>query len=917
MKKKSSAFIISVLAMCFIRAQAQVPESFKSLYDFKEKRVRFSTLNDKSDSYIILSTNYNTIRLSNKNKGESKYEIEQYLEESSLNSEIITIILADLENGVSSDNSCRGKLSECVVIPEVYSFVYDYDEDYLRLFVNAKYFNKNNNVEKVYANPENKSNALINSNDIYFSSYNDQDYNYTINNKSLLGLSLGHITADLSYSNSESSKGLDIKELSYDISVDNTRLYLGQFKNDVRFNSTDFLSTNTRYQQTSANFGSSKNLLIGERGAYDKLFYYAPTNGELLIYRDDRIIKQMNIGEGQGFISYDELPSGRYEVRVEVVVAGQIISSEVVQIYNSSRDTLAVGDFDYLISSGVFNSNSYGQSTYADYFEGKFFTKGLLASRVLRPLTVGVGGLYSDGEWAAISGTQIYLPYQFTLEMSFNYFNNGSYHFDSNLGNGVFSLRNENFSTGNDNGNLAQFVYSDGKYSRTSLSGNYRFSNGIYIYSIISKGTQTILDSLGGGQDTYSYWSATSGFNIPLKHGINLGISIDYQDSDNSLNTQMNLSVPLGSGYSSSSLLAFNTKSLNQIRNSINKTDVFTSKEINSNLSIAQNYYVREEDKNTIDMVLTANTKQENWQGSAYTYVDSTGEKRGVSGSLSSNQMFYGNNIVWTSDKSDAYGVIEVDSSESEQDTYGYVTVRKNGKLQNKSFIYEKRTLYPLNIYNEYDINIDTESVSLINLGESKINEFVKPGSVVKLEPNLKNILSFVSSFDDVMGHKVKDIVCKGLGCHHVQKITDGVFQISLMDGLDFELYSDDNICIIPESKISRDLMNYGRNHCIPNIQPMDNVLVNINNEERSLYFIGLFENDFITDDMLKIIGNDRSSIVKDMGKFKAVYILSEESDLDYAKLGLNNKYLDIVKVKGIQELSIKDLSLSSIKSKN
>ena len=72
MKKKSSAFIISVLAMCFIRAQAQVPESFKSLYDFKEKRVRFSTLNDKSDSYIILSTNYNTIRLPNKNKDESK-----------------------------------------------------------------------------------------------------------------------------------------------------------------------------------------------------------------------------------------------------------------------------------------------------------------------------------------------------------------------------------------------------------------------------------------------------------------------------------------------------------------------------------------------------------------------------------------------------------------------------------------------------------------------------------------------------------------------------------------------------------------------------------------------------------------------------------------------------------------------------
>ncbi|MDQ2189847.1 MULTISPECIES: TcfC E-set like domain-containing protein [unclassified Vibrio] len=919
MKKKPLALIISALVVSSLPVQANIPESFKSLYSFKDKKVRFSTLNDREDSYILLATNYDSVRLPDQSKDDAKHQLKFYLEESNIKPEVITMLIKDLEQGVSSDKSCRGKLSECVVVPEVYSFVYDYDENYLRLFVNAKLFNNNkNNVEKDYATAKNESNALINSNDIYFSHYNDQDTNYTINNRSLLGLPLGHVTADLSYSNSQSSKGMEIKELSYDASIEDVRLYLGKFKNGVRFNATDFLSTNTRYQQTSANFGSSKNLLIGDRGAYEQLFYYAPASGELVIYRDDRIIKQLNISEGQGSISYSDLPSGRYQVRVDVVVAGQVISSEVVQIYNSSRDTLAVGDIDYLISAGVFDGNSYGQSSYADHFENKGFTKGLVAARLLNPLVIGVGGLYSDSEWAATVGTQFYLPYQFTLDMKLNYFNHGSHHFDSSIGNGFLSLRHEDFSIGSDEGKLAQFIYADGEYSRTSLSGNYRFSNGIYAYSILSKGKQTMLDSIGMSQDSYSYWSATSGVSIPLKHGLNLSLSVNYQDSNNNFNTSMNLSVPLGSGYSSNSMLALNNDNLNQVRNSLNKTDVFKSKEINSDLSVSQNYYAREKDKNTIDAALSANTKQDHWQGSVHAYADSTGQRRGVSGRLSSNQVFDGNSIAFTSNKADAYGAIELNSSLAEQDTYGYVTVRKNGKLQNKSFIYDDKTLYPLNSYNEYDINIDTESVSLINLGDKRINEFVKPGSVVKLKPNLRNIFSFVSSFEDVMGNKVKDLVCKGSGCHQIQKITDGVFQVSLMDGLDFELYSGDNTCIIPESKVSHDVLNFGRNHCVPNIKSMEYILVNIDDNEKALYFIGLFDTKFSIDEISSAMKkNSMTSIVKNIGKYKAVYVLAGESGLDYAKLGLDNDVLDIVNVKDIQALSIRELSLSAIRSSN
>ncbi|EKO3659174.1 TcfC E-set like domain-containing protein [Vibrio metschnikovii] len=917
MKKNKLLFILSGLVIFSLSIQAGVPESFKSLYEFKDKKVRVSTLNDRLDRYISFSTNYDSVKLPIKNRENSRELLQLYLEESNVEEEIIRMIIQDLEKGIKSDKSCRGKLSECIVTPKIYSFVYDYDENYLRLFINNRLFNNKINIEKNYASEKNTSNALINSNDIYFSSYNDKDTNYTINNRTLLGLSLGHLTADLSYSNSRLSKGIESKELSYDVTMKDKRLYLGKFKNSLRFNATDFLSTNTRYQQTSINFGSSKNLLVGERGVYEKLFYYSPSSGELIIYRDNIIIKQLNIGEGQGSISYSDLPSGRYEVTVNVVVSGQLISSELVQIYNTSRDTLAVGDVDYLFSAGIFNGNSYGQSTYTDNFENKFFTKGLISSHIINPLVIGFGGLYSGGEWAAIMGTQLYLPYQFTLDMKLNYFNYGSYNFDGSISNGLLSLRHENFSIGNNEGNFAQYIYSDGEYSRSSLTGNYHFSNGIYTYAVISKGKQAIREKFYATQDSYSYWSVTSGINITLGHGINLGISIDYQDSNNNVNTLVNLSAPLGSGYSSSSFLSINNN-IGQVRNSLNKNDVFKNKEVNSQLSISQNYYSREEDKNTIDTILTANTKKDQWQGSAYAYADSVGQRRGISGNLSSNQIFHTDSILFTSNKSDAYSSIDVNSSSVKQDTYGYVTMYRNGKLNNKSFLYDDKTLYPLNSYNQYEIKVDTESVSLINLGDSEINEFVKPGSIVRLNLDLRNILSFVGSFEDVMGEKVKDLLCKGSGCHEVQKITDGVFQVSLMEGLDFELYSDNNTCIIPENKVSKDILNFGRNYCLPNIQPMEYILVNVDNKESLLYFIGLFDSKFDIAHVTKLLNdNNITSIIKNVGKYKAVYITMADSELDYAKLSISNNLLNIVNIKNIQELSIKDLSLSSIRSNN
>lgn len=896
---------------------ARVPDSFKEFFAFEDKMIRLTISGDTLGETVLLNSNYNTLKLPNDKSIESRLKIKKFLKRNNLNDVVIEHFLSALANGIESDASCKGDMAECIVYPDVYSVVYDYDHSHLRLFVNGNLLDKNIDFEREYAEADNEHGAIINSIDLYTNAYNSNSKNYTINNKTLIGLPLGYITSDLSVTNNKNTDKFNINEISYDIEYEDYRLYAGKYKYAPKFNTTDFLNTNTRYEQVSANFGSSQNLLKGEKSNLDRIFYYSPAKGELLIYRNGIIIRQKNIDEGQGFIGYDELPSGRYEIRLDIVISGNVISSDSVQVYNSVRDKLEVGGYDYLFSIGSFQNNRYNYSDVEKEYKDKWFAKAAIAKRISAPITLGAGILSSDNGTAVTLGSQIYMPYGFTFDAIANIFSDSALFYDTSLSNGLFSLRYEKLSLSDEEMNsFAKYLYFDREYERISITGNYRFSGGIHAYSTYSKGKEKSLGNITSQlNDNFDYWSITSGMSLPLRGGMNLGLTLDYQDVSEEWSTMVTLSVPLDYGYSARSMFSVKDGSISSIRNSLEKSNVFNSSIVDSNLSVAQSYSADVLDKNITEAILSANVNEKKWRGNAYLYSDTKGNTRGASASFSSTQVVKEKRLLLTSDKSSSYALMDVNSLDS-HDSYGYATVRRNGNVQKKTFVYDKTNLYPLNSYNEYDISLDTESVALVNLGQSYANEFIKPGSLLTIKADVRQIVSFLSAFEDVFGNRVNDINCEGDGCHNIQKIHSGVFQISLMYGLGFELISGNNICIIPESKTERQIFNYGKNICVPNIKPMNYVVLQDRKESKNLYFLGLYNEEAKFSEVYRVV-ESLNPIVKEIGKYKAIYIVADENDFRIAEFNLKSGNIELAKIIGMDAIINQEKTLSSVKGVN
>lgn len=866
-----------------------IPSGFEDLYQFSERQVLLKNL-DGSKSYTIeLAVNYDTVKFT-VNKLQTQKTLTQYFEFNQINAELSNAILQALAVGVSNDMQCRGRMDECVILTETFATLYDYDNNQLSLFINPKYL-LTAPAELVYADSKNEHSALINHAAVYASSYAGQTGSYSLSDQTLLGLPYGNLRSDFNYSSRNDDKQFDLYQLSYDVESDGLRLYAGKFRNGVSFNATDFLTTNSQFEQTSVTIGSSSNLLTGEMSGYEKLYFFAPGPAELIIYRDERIIKQITVSEGQGFITYEDLPTGRYEIRVDIVVAGNVVSSEVKQIYNSANERLRLGDIDYALAVGRLDE-SRAFYTSADKphaqseLDGAVLYKGLLAYRPLSSLVVGSGVIGAADSYAGQFGAQVYLPLNMRSNLVTTYFDSGSNHLDLLFSTDYFAVQYENF-TNNDvdvNKSLASYMYGDRDYNRFSFSTSYRF-NSINSYFIYSQGKRSDVDRYNvedilGVSVGYQYRSITAGFNMPWFANSILDFSIDYQDTNDNLSATINWSVPLSTTMSAHSTLYANKDALQQAKVAVKADNVLPFSNVNSSVQLGQSYFNRDESSNVSEAMLTASTRQAQWQASGYSYAD-TNNELGFSGNVSSTQVITGNSVNFTSDKADAYVSVDIDAQESD-DSYGFMTLRRNGKLQNKSFIYDKKSLIGLNSYDSYDVNLDTESVALHNSGDSSFTGFSLPGTVAKVKPNLRPIVSFISSFSDVFDQTIANIKCNGVGCVDVQKLMDGVFKVSLMEGLPFELVSDNNKCIVPKRYERADTLNFGSNFCLPDIAPLTKVSLLNEGELTQLYYLGIFErNKVISSHITNLASHGDKLIRKSIGDDEAIFLQTPNAQAD------------------------------------
>ncbi|MDF4647572.1 CS1-pili formation C-terminal domain-containing protein, partial [Vibrio parahaemolyticus] len=91
----------------------------------------------------------------------------------------------------------------------------------------------------------------------------------------------------------------------------------------------------------------------------------------------------------------------------------------------------------------------------------------------------------------------------------------------------------------------------------------------------------------------------------------------------------------------------------------------------------------------------------------------------------------------------------------------------------------------------------------------------------------------------------IEDIKCVGDGCIEVEKLTDGVFKVSVVVGADYQLVSNAQTCLTPtlDRKTSQ-IVNLGMNYCLPGIDNDSIQLAALQSAtigDDNYYFVGMY----------------------------------------------------------------------------
>ncbi|MFS1431087.1 TcfC E-set like domain-containing protein [Vibrio lentus] len=873
------ALSVAVPAYSGFALGSNVPEGFEDLFELNESMVRLRNLDGTLTSPIPLLTSFNVLRLDAKNQI-ALIGVRKYLEDNGIDSNYRQQILEQLMLGVEDKGLCLGKLNECEIYPETFEMVHNYNDQELYLFVSpAVLALESSKHEQKYHSSKSKTNGLINSFDLYVSDYYKQDSIVSLNNETILGLPYGYLKTDFNANNSDS--GSEIYEAAYHLDVDAYALKVGHFEFDPEMNSTDFLNNTARLGQNSISVGTSEKLLVGGQNSNKVLSFYVPASGSVQVFRDDRLIYQNNVAEGQNSISYNELPSGRYEAVVEVSNGGQVVNTQTYQVYNSKSDSLAEGDLDFVTTVGLFSGSHYD---YADAdivdVEDDVYGKALANYQLTRSLQIGVGGLATgEGEMFTLGGAYSFLDLGLNTEAVYSQFASAS-HINANVGIPYLSLSYEVLD--NEDGDpIASYMYGYADYSRLSLNSSYSFGRGQSLYGVYSLTKDKFVNQLARNSEEQQFVSV--GYSTPAAFNSRVNVNIDYSEANDEASLNLLWTIPLSDTVEAITGLTSDNDGVNQFKTTVRRNDLIESDSFATSLEVS-NTYDRQQDDMYQDALIATSGSTSYARMNASVNM-STNDVQGINAGLSSTQIITGDGIYITERASSAYTLVDVDDhqlSGQDFDEKGYFTLNKDGGSNSKFLVYDNETVIPLNSYSEYQAKFDSQSVDLYNSGDSQISVFSHPGTVAAISPKVSRVVSFVSAFNDLSETPISDIECRGEGCIEVNEMTDGVFRVTVLEGLNFELTSDENQCLLPYEFSSTNQMNFGQNYCLPTVEGNEIYLVNVGEQQLQAMFLGAYQS---SSELKKAVNKLESFgyqvIQKSIGEFQAIYIARVSLDMD------------------------------------
>lgn len=816
------------------------PDEFKDFFVETPQKITISIAGDSESDDVIAIVNYDKFRLDINST--SFNEFKYFLQRKGLNNSAIESVLNDAINGIKTDDACQERLSRCVLDTNdgVNKYVFDFDNASLRLYIAPK--NLRRDLEStVYESSINDQHALINWSNIYASTDDEGRDSLTWNNETTIGLPLGYLSLDTEYSSS--NKEFEVYSALYDMEYEDKRFMLGRNRYNVSFNSTDYLNNGATYASDAVHFASSRNMVKGGDKSQQRIYFYAPQNGRLEVYRDERLILNKTVTEGKQSISYSELPKGVYDITILLSVSGTTVLTETRQVVNNNQFTLPLHGLDYVIGGGQFTKRDTNNSTYDDF--DRNYGRGMLNLRPTEFLMLGVGAVLSKDENFYQVGMSInpneYSTLDYVGGMSDGH---NQFHMVS-IGVAPFfadarrlKLSDEHFDYGLINQLFGENGYSD--YG-VGISGDIFGGNGYLRLSRYESEYSDIATLYGSAKDT-SFKMLSSGWFYHLPQG-SLSLNVNYIDAnyaDDELRMSLTYTLKLGDGLSSQFGLYSDENGFESNKNYLlidNRSNNWYS-----NVSVGASV----ERENQVSSDISGNISGNNAyvKANGYAYANDKGTKN-LSAGLSFTQIVSRDGIDVTHEKGRSFAKINqyYDGEQHEEDLVA-VTVRK-GQTINRNRYLNEDTVIKVDDYQSLELRLEGNENN-VEIQGHRLNAFVLPGSVYQLDASIIDLFSQVVVLDDIHGSPINSLQCVGRGCVNVEPLSnDGVYRVNYKRDFPYQLISRKGICVYD----SADNMSYAKGYCLPGLEKESQQnwqatsgLFDIENSHDLLVFLGRFE---------------------------------------------------------------------------
>lgn len=661
-----------------------------------------------------------------------KSKVEKFLENSGVDEKFIHEIIEELNAGVRSSKDCKGSKSECVIVHNEMSFVVDYYNDSLRLFVPSSMFKLSE--QRVILENQN-TNMLVSR--LYSSLTNNEDFSYFVNSQNVQGFYDGFLKYDLS--SSEGSTGL--YQLNYNHDFSNFAFTGGLISDSSR------LGLAAQDSLISRSFVglqvSNMKLLEIENHASKRFEFFSPIDGTLTVFNgNDEVIYQKYIDSGLNSVPYSVLPYGNYAIRYNVTKNSDVVFNG--DGFISKSDAFDADNISFYAKLGK------QQDSYSDKNE-LVLDSGISIPTFNQQSAIGNISYINE---------EFYLGFGYYANL-YDYHLNGKYYIGRNANKGSLSLYSDYFNLSIEDVSVSDSdkgsYLGDNDYFSSYLGTSFQYGGIVF-----NAGANYYQD-----QDQKHQLRYNLGASYFFENGI--GVNANYMKSEGEYNINYNISIPFSNGMSYSSNFVEDSDG-SSISHGIRLRPVRFE-----NLSIGggMNYTDSGNDSN-VDVHVNTSYINDHISSSAGFYSDSD-NKTSYNASLSTTAYITNNSVYFDSSSYGDLSAIEVIADS--EDINGHIEIKNVISGTNTKLDINESSLLTQEEYSKvvasYDFDNESYALQRVNI-ENREELDLLPGKVhyirvkqqavgqILVVSESSDAESFNCSVDDCISHeKVNDRVIK------------------------------------------------------------------------------------------------------------------------------------------------------------